>query len=440
MDYVLIKNGKVVIGEELLTKDLLIGNDKVILIEDIIERPDPETPIIDAEGKCLMPGAVDTNIFFSELIGEGDKALKRFNQTQVLCGTTTLLEPLLPKFSFSFKEEFRRKKLFNYGVLADYGFHISLQDWELFRKYELQYGYFHEGITSFYLKWPVSNAIELDEIKTLLKVVSDNDLAIMVELNMPDDVGITDKRVEYKDNVVEHLNRLQSVIELAIEMNARICLLNIFFKEELNIILPYLDSGLIYTELMMPYHIGIFERMLIDSDANFSGFTMSGNLRLIPIKEIWKLLKNEYFLLARPMLKISDQGVVKVGQVDNRPDEYFLLKNYLSVIFSAGVKSGYLSFTEFVSIVAHRTARLMGLHPQKGTLSIGSDADIVIWNPDFKRNLYCHLPSNDISEVNSFKLEGRVEFVFIKGHMVYNGESFSDEDIVGRYLYRSPCL
>jgi len=190
----------------------------------------------------------------------------------------------------------------------------------------------------------------------------------------------------------------------------------------------------------MPYHIGIFERMLIDSDANFSGFTMSGNLRLIPIKEIWKLLKNEYFLLARPMLKISDQGVVKVGQVDNRPDEYFLLKNYLSVIFSAGVKPGYLSFNEFVSIVANRTAKFMGLYPQKGTISIGSDADIVIWNPDFKRNLYCHLPSNDISEVNSFKLEGRVEFVFIKGHMVYNGESFSDEDIVGRYLYRSPCL
>ena len=441
MDYVLIKNGKIIIDEELLVKDVLIGNDKVILIDDNIDRLDSETPIIDAAGKCLMPGTVDTNIFFSGMIEQGEKALKRFNQTQVLCGTTTLLEPVFPKTSLSFKKEWNSKKGMNYGVLADYGFHISLQDWDLFKRYDLLYGYFHEGIASFYLKWPVS-AVELNDVKDLFLAASDNGLPILIELISPD-VGGEDNfntNFNYHENVALHLNQLRSVMGLAVEMNTRICLLNVFFNEEIDVIAPFIASGLIYVELMLPYHIGPHEEVFTDRDASFSGFPLDDKLRLIEVEKIWELLKNDAYLLARPMLKISESGVVKEGQVDNRPDQYFLLKNYLSVLYTAGVKSGKISFNDFISIVAYRTARLMGLYPKKGVIKVGSDADIVIWNPEYKRNLYCHFSGSDSSALKGFMLEGRVEFVFIKGHMAYNGESFSDEDIKGRYLYRNPCF
>jgi len=442
MDYVLIKNGKVVVGEELMIKDVLIGNDKVILVEDKIERPDPETPVIDAGEKWLMPGAIDTHILFSELIDDADRALKRFNQTQVLCGTTTLLEPLFPKFSFAYQEELEYKKQINYGILADYGFHLSFQDWKLFGVDDLRYVYSHEGIASLYLQWPLRSESEGREVKVLLKTAAAYDILVFVELREIENTspGFAREADETRESIAEHFQHLKSVMELAVATGCRICILNISFKEEVEMIIPFLDSGLVYAELMIPYHIGTSEQIMVDDDANFSGFPMDDKLNLIAVDEIWAMLKHDTFLLSRPLLKLSEHGVMKEGQVDNRPDEYFLLKNFLSVLYTVGVQSGQINFNEMVDIIAQRIARLTGLYPQKGVVRVGADADLVIWDPHFKRNLYCHFPSKDFSQANSFMLEGRVEFVFIKGQMAYNGESFSDEDIKGRYLYRSPSL
>ena len=157
-------------------------------------------------------------------------------------------------------------------------------------------------------------------------------------------------------------------------------------------------------------------------------------MNLISQDEYWELLKDEHFLVSRPFMTVIDEGVLKNSQVKNRPDEYFLLKNFLSVLYTVGVQTGKLSVKDFISIISTRPAKLFGLYPKKGMLRPGADADIVIWDPAHERNLYCNLPAEQGMKQVSYKLLGRCEFVFARGQMAYNGESYYTESLSGHFL------
>lgn len=439
MDYVLIKNGRVVVDGELHHKDVLIGNDKIIDIRDRIDRPEPETPVIDAYGKYILPGAIDTNIPFSELIRQDQTALKRFNQAQIIGGTTTVLEPVLGQLSASYKIELERRKQSFYGINADYSFHLAINNWQMFRGEDVDFCYAHEGIASFYLRWPVVKR-EMKAVKELLAAAANDSTPVLVDLHKPgeaDDDSFVISSVNI-ETIELYLSHLKEIIELAIEQRCMICIMNVCFKEELDLIEQHGRDDLIFAELMFPFHIADSDRIISDNNSIYSGLPLINNLNLLPVRDLWRCFKKGNYFVARPMVKLSGHGIIKDSQVANRPDEYILLKNLLSVLYTWGVAQENIAFTELVEVLASGPARFMGLYPKKGVVHVGSDADIVIWNPDYKRNLYCHFPGIKSGNVKHFPLIGRVEFVFIKGCMVYDGESFSEEVIEGKYLYRSP--
>ncbi len=438
MDYVLIKNGKVVVEDGVYRKDVLIGNDKIIEIQDKIGRPEPETPVIDAHGKFVLPGAIDTNIQFSELIKQDETALKRFNQAQIIGATTTVLEPILQQSSSSYKVELKRKRQNKYGINADYSFHLSINNWKQLKGEDIDFCYAHEGIASFYLRWPVDGG-ELSKVKELLKEAANDATPVLVDLLKPGEAGgnfiMADVDMEA---INRHLAHMRELIELALEVECAVCFMNVCFKEELELIEKYAREDLIFAELMFPFHIADSDRIILDDNSIYSGFPLIKGLSLVPPHQLWACLKKSNYFVARPMVKLSGHGIIRDSQVANRPDEYILLKNLLSVLYTWGVIRMHMSFEELVHLIACRPAMFMGLYPKKGVLRVGSDADVVIWNPDYKRNLYCHLPGLTGEAEQQFTLMGRVEFVFTKGCMVYDGESFSDGRIEGRYLYRSP--
>jgi len=441
MDYVLIKNGKIVVDGKLCPKDVLIGNDKIIEIENDIERPEPETPVIDANGKILIPGAVDTNILFSDLIGQDNSALIRFNQAHISCGTTTVVEPLNCMASVNCTEELISKKHVAPDINADYGYHLTFNNWESIDAKDVEQCYAHEGIASFYLRWPIKQK-KINKVKSLFEVAAKADTPVLIDMQKPGDWEESHAVMSkvYMETITNHLSQLRRVLDLAIQTGCIVCVLNVCFEEELSLIEQTMTDGKIYAELTFPFHIADSDRIVVDDNSIYSGFPIVDKLKLIPEEDIWRCIKHSNFFIARPMMKLSGKGILKDSQVDNRPDEYILMKNLLSVLYTWGVAKGNMSFEQLIDLVSCRTAKFMGVYPQKGIIRIGSDADIIIWNSDYKRNLYCHLPGMHEASSNSFALEGRVEFVFIKGCMVYNGENYSVDKVKGRYLYRSPYL
>ncbi|MCU4175943.1 amidohydrolase family protein [Carboxylicivirga sp. N1Y90] len=440
MDYVLIKNGKIVDGTNVLEKDLLIGNNKILAIEDNLERPEPETPVIDAGGKYLMPGALDINISFFDACSQEPESQRKFNQAEIVGGTTTVLETIVPGLSDDSSLELLKQKKRPLNVVPDYGFHLSLQGWDRFDEKELDYCYSHEGITSFFLQWPLDDEGEIANLIELIKTAAQFDLLLMVEMDAPFDASNSSlkKSYEYEQAIKQYLLNLKRILDLSTSAGCKVLLQNICFREQIEIILLFKETGLVYSELMYPFYLGDSADYKVDKNSVFFGIPLVDTLSLISHEEFWELIKSDHFFIVRPSLTLSSEGVVKDSQVHNRPDEYFLIKNFLSVIYTSGVIREKISLMEFVSIMAERASKLMGLYPKKGVLRTGSDADLIIWDPDYERNIYCNFPQELDSKPISLKLKGRAEFVFVRGLMAYNGEAFSGDYALGSFLYRSP--
>jgi len=440
MDYVLIKNGQIVGDDEVVEADLLIGSNKIVAIGNGLERPEPETPVIDAGGKFLLPGAIDTSIAFGELCTVESDIQKRFNQAEIMGGTTALIETMMPGYSLNATSELINKRNRKFFVVPDYSFHLALQGWEGITAKDIDYCYSHEGITSFFLQWPVLESFNQSKLDEILQVIAYFDLVVVLEMQGPDimEHRFSNWDEEYKESIDEHMRQFRYIIKKIVKFGCRLSLLGVSFQEQMEVIEEYRESGLISAEIVFPFNIGGQDRYEINEDSIFSGFSLSNRLSLIKTSYLWELLKDPHFFIARPLINLSGEGIVKTSQVNNRPDEFFLLKNFLSVIYTAGVVEGKINISEFASIVSGRQAKMFGLYPKKGTLKVGSDADVVIWDPDFERNLYCNFPVGIGSESKSVKLRGRPDFVFVRGNMVYDGENFTKEGCCGHFLYRSP--
>jgi len=438
MNYVLIRNGSIVSSSGIQVSDVLIGNNKIIEVAPAIPRPDPETPVIDASGKYVLPGAIDTNRNFSEFGVVLKDEMLRLCRAEIIGGTTSMLENLEPKNKMNCIEGVSLAKNRSVESIIDYGFHLSVNGWSDFSEKDIEYCFAHEGITTFSVQSLFEHETAIEGMIGLMKKIKELNLLLLVEVTHTEHggSGYTGINQTNDDTVSARLNHLSLILNKVVETGCKACFINIGFKEELDLILEAQKHHKIYAELTMPCYIGENMDFVIDSKTVMHGFSLAGELTLIPYSQFWSLLKDEQFFAARPSLRVSsvDDSIDK--QVFNRPDEYFVLKNALSVLYTSGVAKDNISISDFCNLTSEKPAKLMGLFPQKGIIRPGSDADIIIWDTDVDRNLYCSYPRSSDTEISTSKLKGKAQFVFSNGIMAYDGEVFYGENLKGQYVYR----
>ncbi|MBN2167242.1 MAG: amidohydrolase family protein [Marinilabiliaceae bacterium] len=440
MKYLIIKNGLIVSGNKVHKADVLFGNTKILEIKKVINRPVPETPVIDAGGRFLLPGAIDISHheFLEYDVEEGE--MNKLLSSEVSNGTTTLFETLMPLKRTKINELVSRSEILKKHHIADYAFHLSPSESKDFTEKDVISSFVKNGISSFAIQPANTSDMEELHVQKILKAAEKFNLTLIVELNEPEPTGsgyLTSKNKELNDTDY-HLLMLETVLEKLKDVNFPVLISKLRFNEEAHLIRRYQErNNKIYAEVEMPCFLGEKSRFEIHEKTMLGGLELKGKITPISTKEFCKLISLENFIASRPSFSLMI-GNTKDSPVFNRPDKYFGLKYFSSMLYTLTVVSGNLAITDFVSCMSTRPAKLMGLYPMKGIIKEGSDADIVIWNPDFDRNLYCNIPvENGIEEL---KLQGRTEFVFAKGRMVYDGEVFYRENLDGQYLYRNPFL
>ena len=440
MNYVLIRNGFVVNSSGIRTADVLIGNNKIIEIAENIPRPDPETPVIDASGKYVMPGAIDTNRTFSEFGKVLKDEMVKLCRAEIIGGTTFMLENIEPKKKMSCVEGLYISKNRSEESLLDFGFHLSVNGWSGFTAKEMNYCFAHEGVTTFYSHGFAEHRLDLDMFADLMVRIREKGLVLLVEVSHPEykGSGYTGMSQIYEQSVTEHLAQLKQLLDIVVGTKSNAVFLNISFKEEVELIQEAQKNHKIYVELTLPCYIGEGMNFVVDSKTIMQGFSLSEGLSLTPYSIFWSLLKDDQFLVSRPTLRVSNVDDSPDNMVFNRPDEYFVLKNALSVLFTSGVARKNITIEDFCNLISEKPAKLMGLYPQKGVIREGSDADIIIWDAAVDRNLYCSYASIEGEKISTTKLKGKAQFVFVKGIMAYDGEVFYGDKLKGRYVYRIP--
>jgi dihydropyrimidinase len=111
----------------------------------------------------------------------------------------------------------------------------------------------------------------------------------------------------------------------------------------------------------------------------------------------------------------------------------------LPVIFEGGVNKGIISLNRFVELVSTAPAKIFGLFPQKGSIAVGSDADIILFDPKEKNILSAsnHQSNVDYTLYEGMEINGKIKKVFLRGMLIVENDKWLGKYTYGKYLKRS---
>jgi dihydropyrimidinase len=117
------------------------------------------------------------------------------------------------------------------------------------------------------------------------------------------------------------------------------------------------------------------------------------------------------------------------------------LETRMPLLFSEGVLKGRLTLNEFVALTSTNAARIYGLHPRKGSLAIGSDADITIWDPKWSRTITQDMlhDNMDYTPYEGMEVTGWPRIVIIRGRVAVEEETLKLDRGAGEFLKRTPA-
>jgi dihydropyrimidinase len=179
-------------------------------------------------------------------------------------------------------------------------------------------------------------------------------------------------------------------------------------------------------------------------------------------------LEGMKYIMSPPLRKKSNQAALwealKSGQIDtvgtdhcpfdlaqklmgkdaftNIPNGMPGIEERVNLMYTYGVKRGGLDLHRFVDALSTRAAKLFGLYPRKGTIAVGSDADLIVYDPDYRGKLSSetHLANNDYCAFDGFEIEGRPSIVTVRGRVQVRDGAFVGERGIGQFLRRKPDL
>jgi dihydropyrimidinase len=451
MDLV-IKNGTIVTASDIYRADLGIREGKVALIGRDIYADE----VIDASGKYVFPGFVDPHVHLQMTIGEITSTDDFVTGTiAAACGgTTTIIDFVDPKPGESLQEAARKRREQADGRVAiDYGLHLTATNALPQTLAELPI-LAEEGYTSLklYTTYPAL-MVEDGELLRLLKaaksfgilpvVHTENHQAVEFLKQELLDEGKIEPRYHPRSRPplveAEAANR---VLALAGLVDCPVYIAHLTCLETLEIVEIARRRGQeVYVEVT-PNHLLLSEEEYERPGFEGAKFILSPPLRgKRNLDALW--------------LGLAD-GRVQVVSTDHCPWNFAVEKQLgrgdftkipggmpgietrIALLFSEGVGKGRISLNRFVDVCSTLPAKLFGLYPRKGTIVIGSDADIVIFDPDKEVTLSCKdLHQNvDYCPFEGWRVRGYPDIVIAKGKVIFREGEFVGEVGAGEFLER----
>jgi len=417
---------------------------------------------IDAQGAWVTPGGIDGHCHLDEPIPPPLRMADNFETgtRSAACGGTTTIIP----FAVQRKGQSLREAVSNYHDRAqdlaciDYGFHMIITDPSEQVLHELP-GLIDEGYTSFKMYMTYEDMKLNDhQILDLLDIARTKNAMAMVHAENADCIEWLTRRLEQQERTSpryhahsrpmlverEATHRAISLSELA---GAPIMIVHVSGKEAMDQIRWARNQGItIYAETC-PQYLFLTEQDL-GCDDHYEGARCvcsppprdKNNQQFV-----WQGLSDGLFTIFSsdhaPFSYDSPEGKKPGGkQVPFRriPNGIPGLETRLALLFSYGVLDGRLSINRFVELTSTNPAKAYGLHPKKGTIAIGADADLVIWSEDSQtiQNINLH-HAVDYTPYEGIGLRAAPGLTLSRGQIVYDHGTFKGAVGQGRFLRRT---
>lgn len=449
---ILIQYATIITSKQSFNADIYISDGKIAQIGNSLKILEPIDKIIDASSHFVFPGAIDPHVhmhlptpagFSADDFATGSKAA-------LIGGTTTLLDFVTPQKGESLIDALIDRKAEANQSLCDYSFHVSPVEWTKTIEQEIK-DCIEAGITSFkvYMAYKDSIGLNDDDIFRIMHTVGKAGGIVMLHCESGDKVeGLRNKlAVENKLSPDYHpvsrppqteSEAVQMAIEMAKRSQCPIYIVHTSVGQSIKYIENAQKEGhKVYCETCPQY-------LLLDDSKYFGAFSetakyvISPPLRKIEDQNIlWDALKNGIIKIIGTDHCPFNFGQKQTGINDFRkiPNGAGGVEHRMKLLFTHGVLKNRISYNQFVDITSTQAAKIFGLYPQKGEIAVGSDADLVIWNPKKENTITVknHHQNCDLEVYEGFKTIGEPEIVIANGEIkVESGNLVSESK--GKFL------
>jgi dihydropyrimidinase len=454
----LIRNGRVVTAVDDYKADILIDGEVVTTIG---ARLDVEADrVIDASGKLVIPGGIDPHTHM-ELPFGGTQSSDDFRTGTIAAafgGTTTIID-----FAVQYKGEALRQGLDNWHAKAegkaaiDYGFHLIVTDLEDERVPEL-YKAMDEGVSSFKLFMAYPGVFLADDATIFRAMSAAGSRGGLICMHAENGIVINEiiKRALAEGRTAPKYHALtrptvaeaegvHRAIRIAEMAESPVYIVHLSCADALNQVREARDRGLpAFAETCPQY-------LFLSIDDYGEGFEGAKYVMTPPLREkwnqqeLWKGLKSDDLQVISTdhcPFCMKEQKELGRGDFSKIPNGAPGVENRMALIYNGGVVEQRISLNRFVELTSTAAAKMFGLFPRKGTIAVGSDADIIIFDPDREQTFSVktqHMNA-DYSTYEGKTVKGVVETVLSRGRVVVEGGEFKGKAGDGQFLKRGTCV
>ena len=453
----LIKNGEIVTADSRYRADIYVENETITRIGQSLDAP-PGPEVLDAAGKFVFPGFIDphVHIYLPFMATFAKDTHETASIAALIGGTTTYIEMCCPSRQDDALESYRLWKSKAEGNSAcDYSFHMSVTKFDANTEAQLR-EIVRDGISSFKIFLAYKNFFGVDDGEMYQTLALARQLGVIVTAHCENAelvarlqeslLGLGKTGPEWHEPSrpesveAEGTNRFATFLE---NTRATGYVVHLSCEAALKAALAAKERGVkIFVESVVPH------LFLDKSSAESAGLEGMKYVMSPPLRD----KRNQ-----RALLNALASGLIDTIGTDHCPfdreqkllgkDAFTQIPNGIpgieervNLLYTYAVARGNLDLHRFVDAASTKAAKLFGLFPRKGTVAVGSDADLVIYDPSYHGTLSVSTQhtNNDYNAFEGMEIDGRPSVVTVRGAVQVRDGKFVGARDRGRLLKREP--
>jgi dihydropyrimidinase len=461
----LITNGTVVTHAGRVTADVLIDGEVVVGIAASGSHQWTADRVIDASGKYLFPGGVDVHTHM-ELPFGGTFASDDFEsgtRAAAWGGTTTIVDFAVQTIGEPIMDGYEAWRAKSDGRCAiDYGFHMIVSDVndQTLKEMDMLMG---EGVTSFKLFMAYPGVLYSDDgqIFRAMQKAAENGGTIMMHAENGIVIDVLREQAIKRGETdpiyhsitrppiteAEATHRAISYAELA---GCPLYVVHMSAKEAVSEVAAARDRGANIFGETCPQYLFLGWNNLAEPGFDGAKYVCSTPVRNWEDEHqewLWKYLATNdlqvvstdhcpFCMNDHPTL--GTQKRLGEGDFTKIPNGMPGVEERLRLIYDAAVSENRMSLERFVEVCAATPAKMFGLYPKKGTIAVGSDADIIVWDPktESKMSVEVNHMGVDYSAYEGREVAGKIDMVISRGRVLIEGDEYHGAPGDGDFLAR----
>lgn len=454
----LIKNGEIITASQRYVADIFCEDEQITRIDKNIQAP-PGTTVIDATGKYVFPGFIDphTHIYLPFMGTFSKDTYETGTKAALVGGTTTLIDFCIPMRK---DEPLAALDIWNANsegkACCDYTYHIAVTRYDQGVESQLR-EIVSKGLASFKIFLAYGGAFGIDDEELFYTLRLAKELGVITTAHCENAAlvdalqkslvaeGKTEPKWHYYSRPprveAEGTNHLMTFAEL---LGSHVYVVHLSCEEALEAAMAAKHRGVnAWVETLIQY-------LLLDmTDAerpDFEGakYVMSPPLRNKRNQDVlWNAIRHGMVsTLATDHAPFDFETQKPMGKNDFRliPNGIPSLEDRVNLFYTHGVCEGRINLHQFVDAASTQAAKIFGLFPRKGTIQLGSDADLVVYDPKYTGTISRRTQTMnvDYNPFEGWNIQGRPHIVTVRGEVAVRDGQFVGKVGRGQFLRREP--